>query len=219
MKRTVLYLGSGMLLFAATHARAQAPKIHTGIEALVSGKIPIISAGGTAYGLWGNVRLSMVNIIEGTEEDALALRTRIGVSYDVTRYNIQGLGSFAIDRASLVFNPEVMLPTGSERLKWMAGIGVEWNNYFLAQLQNSSAPVDQELIGQARRKLFPFVSAGIEYQLHMSHDFRLQLFVRQMLLDAFRGNTALYIRGNNDKPDLKLNYQPSYMGFGLTYFF
>lgn len=219
MKRTVLYLGLGMLILSAPHVRAQAPKVHTGIEALVSGKIPIIAAGGTSYGLWGNARISMVNIIEGTEENALALRNRIGFSLDIARYHIQGLGSFAVDRASLVINPEIMLPTGLERLKWMAGIGVEWNNYFLAQLQNSSAPVDQELIGQARRKLLPFLSAGIEYQLHMSHDFRLQLFIRQMLLDAFRENTALYLRGNKDKPDLKLNHQPSYLGFGFTYFF
>ncbi len=188
------------------------------MEALVSGKIPIISAKGTSFGLWGSTGFSLITIVDGTEENALALRNRLGFQVDFTRYNVPGFGSFAVDRASIIVNPEVMVSTAKERLKWMAGIGAEFNGYFLAQLQEgSSSPVDNEFIDQSRRRILPFISGGIQYDLR--YDFRLHIFLRQMLLDAFRDNTALYLRGNADKPDLKLNQQPTYFGFGLSYFF
>lgn len=209
-----LYLSS---LCLALPVHAQRPKIHMAMEALVAGKLPIISAGGTAFGIWGNAGFNLVTIVEGTEENALALRNRLGFQVDFTRYNVPGFGPFIVDRASVIVNPEVMVSTAKERLKWMTGIGVEWNGYFLAQLQQGNMPVDNELIERSRRKALPFISAGIQYDLR--YDFCLQVFVRQMLLDAFRDNTALYFSGNSDKPDLKLNQQPTYFGFGLTYFF
>ncbi len=210
-------LCAGMLLGPTLPVAAQRPKVHTAIEALVAGKLPIFSVKGTPFGIWGSAGLSLVNIVEGMEENALALRNRISFQLDFTRYNIQGYGPFTVDRAGLVVNPEVMFSTARERLKWMAGIGVEWSNYFVAQLQQGNGIVDNDLIDRSRRQLLPFVSGGIQYNLR--HDFCVQIFLRQMLLDVFRENTALYFGSGNDKPDLVLNQQATYFGFGLSYFF
>lgn len=191
---------------------AQAPEIHCGITALPSLKIPVSGKGS----LWGNVAICLTTIVEAPEENTLSFSLKTGFAYDATRYKTPE-GGFLVDRANVFLNPEILFPTASPKLKIAGGFGVEFNGYFLAQTSGGNiTPEDGRKVKDARRKALPFLSAGLQYDL--KHSFFLHLFLKQMLMDAFRGDVDVSFEGASGKP-LKLNQAPLYSGIGFVYFF
>jgi hypothetical protein len=216
--------GKHALLFyclcAATHCRAQPAAVHWGITAQPAVKLPFLPAGNDVYSIWGNAGLGLAAIIEGEEENALSLSLKAGVSLDFTRYKIPATGTCIVDRGSIYFNPEVLFPTGKERLKIAAGFGAEFNGYFLAQMSAGGGNITLEeatKIEDAKRKALAFLSAGLQYDL--KHDFVLQLVFRQMLMDVFRGETTISYAVANGEERAKLNLLPTCFGIGISYFF
>ncbi len=199
---------------------AQEAKIHWGLTVAPAAKIPIVAAG-KAYSFWGNVSLCLTTIVEGAEENDLAFSLKTGVAYDVTRYKVPIYGGFLIDRANFFLNPEILFRTGSPRVKIAGGFGVEFNGYYLSQLERSEGSVvdteAKQKIDDARRKGLAFLTAGLQYDL--KHDIFIHLFLKQMLMDAYRGDATISFSGGSDQTKLKLNQIPTYLGIGFAYFF
>ncbi len=216
VKCTLLF--SGMFHIILTHA--QGPKVHWGITALPAAKLPFLPADNHVYSIWGNVGLGIAAVVEGEEENTMSLSLKAGFGLDFTRYKIPVARTFAVDRGSFFFNPEVLFPTGKERLKIAAGFGVEFNGYFLAQMAIDSGSITQEearKIEDAKRKGLAFLSAGLQYDLNNA--FVLQVGLKQMLMDVFRGETTISYQGTQGEELAKLNQIPTYLGVGITYFF
>lgn len=202
------------------HAQEPQHKIHWGIAAPVAAKLKLLPGQGTSYSGWGNAGVCVIGEIEGTEEQALSLLIKMGITLDVTQYQVPAYGWFVMNRANLFFNPEILFPTRYKRLKVTAGIGVEGSFYFMGQLDNSAGAGDalaNEIMQQSIRRISPFVSAGIQYDL--KRGICLQLFLRQVLMDHFEKDTEVYFSATSKVPDLILSGKPTYLGLSFAYFF
>lgn len=207
-----------MLLFSGT-AKGQSGdvKVHWGVASPVAAKMQLLPSGSNKYSGWGNVAFCLVTVVEGTDEQALAILNKLGYALDFTTYNLKAGNSLLIERGNLYCNPEIMFPTRMKRLKVTAGIGVEWNGYMLLQ---SDIAWDNSVgteIEDKRRKLFPFLSAGLYYDLKNS--FHVQLFVRQMMAGYFTEKASLFFNKTSLEPDMVLNDKPTFVGFAFSYFF
>lgn len=211
---------SVLLLSVNKKSIAQEAKIHWGLSIPVGLKFQFLPAGSSKYNLWGNTAICLTTIVEGEEENTLSILNKIGFSLDFTRYATAGLGALIIDRGNLFFNPEILFPTRSDRLKISAGIGIEWNGYFLVQTEDDGVEYQSNLMvemNEKRRKILPFFSAGLFYNL--KNNFYLQLFVRQMMLGYFTEGAKIYFNSQATEPTLILHDQPTVAGIGISYFF
>jgi hypothetical protein len=213
-------LCSVFILFASKKGAAQDAKVHWGLSVPIGLKFQLLPAGGNAYSSWGNAALCLTTVIEGEEESALSILNKVGFSLDFTRYTTPDLGALIIDRGNFFFNPEILFPTRSERLKISVGIGIEWNGYFLAQTEDNGVEYESNLaieMDEKRRKILPFFSAGLFYNL--KNNFYVQLFVRQIMLGYFTNNAKIFFNSQATEPTLILNDKPTVAGIGITYFF
>jgi hypothetical protein len=209
-----------LLLSACKKSIAQESKIHWGLSVPIGLKFQLLHAGSSKYNLWGNTALCLTTIIEGEEGNALSILNKVGFSLDFTRYATADLGALIIDRGNFFFNPEILFPMRSDRLKISAGIGVEWNGYFLVQTEDSGVEYQSNLMtemDEKRRKVLPFLSAGLFYNL--KNNFYLQLFVRQMMLGNFTEEAEIHFNSQAIEPTLILNDKPTVAGIGISYFF
>lgn len=216
----LLMFCSTSVLFVSKKGMAQESKIHWGLCAPIGLKIQLLPAGSSKYNAWGNSALCLTTIIDGEEEQALSILNKVGFSLDFTRYAATDRGALIVDRGNFFFNPEILFPMRSDRLKLSAGIGVEWNGYFLAQTEGSGVENENNLkaeIMEKRRKILPFFSAGLFYNL--KNNFYLQLFVRQMMLGYFTEKTKIYFNSQATEPMLILNDKPTVAGISVSYFF
>jgi hypothetical protein len=208
------------LLFVGKKCLAQNSKIHWGLCAPIGMKIQLLPAGSSKYNAWGNTALCLTTIIEGEEEHALSILNKAGFSLDFTRYATTDRGALIVDRGNFFFNPEILFPTKLERLKISAGIGIEWNGYFLAQTEGNGVENENNMVAEImekRRKILPFFSAGLFYNL--KNNFYLQLFVRQIMLGYFTEKAKIYFNSLDTEPMLILNDKPTVAGIGISYFF
>jgi hypothetical protein len=199
---------------------AQESKIHWGLTVPVGAKFQLLPVGSSKYNLWGNTAICLATVIEGEEENALSILNKVGFSLDFTRYATADLGALIIDRGNFFFNPEILFPTRSDRLKISAGIGIEWNGYFLVQTEDNGVEYGSNLMvemDEKRRNIVPFFSAGLFYNL--KNNFYLQLFVRQMMLGYFTEEAKIYFNNQATEPTLILHDKPTIAGIGISYFF
>jgi hypothetical protein len=211
---------SALMLYANKKGTAQETKIHWGLSVPIGLKFQLLPPGSSKYNFWGNTAICLTTIIEGEEKNALSILNKVGFSLDFTRYATAGLGALIVDRGNLFLNPEILFPTRSERLKISAGIGVEWNGYFLAQTEDNGAEYQSNLIAEMdekRRSMLPFFSAGLFYNL--KNNFCLQLFVRQMMLGYFTEETKIFFNSQATEPTLILNDKPTVAGISISYYF
>lgn len=192
------------------------------MSAPVAFKFQLLPTNGTKYEAWGNPALCLVTVIEGTDENALSLLIKTGFSLDFTTYKVKEYTSLIMERAYFVCNPEIMFPTRIKRLKINAGIGVgwNWNQYLLAQFDNGSLGTDNNFIEEVSakgRKIFPFISAGLFYNL--KNNFYLEVFAKQMLLGYFSDEANILFSNTSTKPDMVLNDKPTFAGISISYFF
>jgi hypothetical protein len=209
-----------LLFFVNKKSIAQEPKIHWGLSAPIGLKFQLLPAGSSKYSLWGNAAICLTTVIEGEEENALSILNKVGFSLDLTRYATADLGALIIDRGNFFFNPEILFPTRSDRLKISAGIGIEWNGYFLVQTEDDGVEYQSNLMvemNEKRRKILPFFSAGLFYNL--KNNFYLQLFVRQIMLSYFTEEAKIYFNSQATEPTLILHDKPTVAGIGISYFF
>lgn len=208
------------VLSASEKGTAQDAKVHWGLSAPIGLKFQLLPAGGNAYSSWGNAALCLTTVIDGEEENTLSILNKVGFSLDFTRYATPYLGGLIIDRGNFFFNPEILFPTRSKRLKISAGIGVEWTGYFLAQTEGNGVEYESNLVtemDEKRRKILPFFSAGLFYNL--KNNFYLQLFVRQIMLGYFTESAKIFFNSQATEPTLILNDKPTVAGIGIAYFF
>lgn len=205
------------MLLPAAGIHAQDKKINWGISAPLALKFQLLPSGGSRYGVWGHFALCIVNTIEGSDRQALSFMSKSGFSIDFTHYPTPAEGTLLMERASFLLNPEIVFPTGRDRLKITAGFGVEWNGYFLAQTASGSRSNLEDELNKNRRKIFPFVTAGVLYNL--KYDFCLQVFARQMMAGYFTREALIFFQQQGGEPALILNDKPTFAGFGILYFF
>jgi len=206
------------LLCLPVYAQKKRHAIHWGASVPVAAKFQLLPADATHYDFWGNVSFSLLTHIEGAHEDALSLWNHAGYTLDFTAYEMPGGGLLLMDRASLFIHPQIVLPTRLRKWKVTAGIGLEWNAYFMV---HTGIEGTQELIATAiaakRRRLFPYVSAGLLYT--PGNGFYFHIFARQMMTGYYAQPVDIRLFTTSTTPEMTLNDKPTFLGFSFSYLF
>ena len=186
-------------------------------------KYPFLGKGSRNYHLFGAAGFGIGMEVAGSMEEALSFLPKLSLVRENTGYHHVSSSKYFIETINLVFNPEIMIPTRSERWKIAAGIGIDWmadmtlTEYNTQTYTSGNLDAVYDTIVAARRPLIPFVSAGIRYRLHKG--FHMQVFLRQDLRDAFPDDTIVTFGRGNNPLTVNLSHQPTRLGLDLMYIF
>lgn len=168
-------------------------------------------------------------LIEGNKEGDLSCLIKGGLRYDRISYEITDNNYFGIGMYSLTINPQVVLPSRLDFLKFTGGFGIDYlllgatdfsitirnvNGYYYTSLHDMAAKVTPNL-----RRFVPYVTLGV-YLHRLPFDktgrCNLALSVCQPLVNRFVTTTAL----PHLDPDRQLylkKYQPTQIGIAAGY--
>lgn len=172
--------------------------------------------------------------LENQNPKALGLLLRLGILWDPSLYKLQSESNWASKfyvsfmHRSLSFESLIMFPLRNERLRLLAGIGMDYKmsvtTAYRVISSNSIATYQpggqidsmQHLANEYKRPLIPSASIGLQYEISGIRRVRLYCLLRQNLLDAFEEDIPAYTMSTGRSGQAPTNYQPLYLKLGIS---
>ncbi len=164
--------------------------------------------------------------VSGTEENALAYLQVVGLNVDKLSFRVAPGQNLFIEQLQLDVNPNVLIPSRWEQLKYSLGFGALFTiaqgggsagygqSYGAVSFNDDSV---KKNVDDKTRKLVPYFALGLVWnvQRHCS----IQLSVSQTLLNYFDEGAKFGYTLNYQYQEVPISCQPAYFGLRFFYYF
>ncbi|MCD6013755.1 MAG: hypothetical protein K0Q79_3617 [Flavipsychrobacter sp.] len=177
--------------------------------------------------LFGATGVGAALKVSGSDENSLTYLQVAGLNIDRLAFRVAPGHSLFIEQLQLDINPNVLIPSKWEKLKYSVGFGALFTlaqgggSASYGQSYNSVIAFDadsaKKYIDEKTRRIVPYFKLGLVWEVHRNCN--IEIMASQTLLNYFDEGAKFGYSLNYQYQEVPVGCQPAYFGLRFFYYF